>query len=149
MNAQKKWISLVARVFLGSVFLYASWDKILHPYIFSANIAAYEILPNLTLRIASITIAWLEIMCGTFLVLGVWTRASAVLVGVLLFTFSTAMVSAMARGLDISCGCFEAGASGDNVGWPRVMEDILMLGGALWIIKFPDSPWSVCSGEKR
>jgi uncharacterized membrane protein YphA (DoxX/SURF4 family) len=49
---------------------------------------------------------WLEIICGTAVLLGIYERgALAILCGALV-VFTAAIISAWSRGLDISCGCF-------------------------------------------
>ena len=136
------WISLAARIILGAVFIYASIDKIRYPEPFAQNIEAYEILPTAAVNIAAIWLPWLELCCGSLLILGIWVRSNAAILSALLFIFIVALVSAILRGLDISCGCFEAGDSETMVGWNRVLEDTGLLLLSLWLMKFPRSAWA-------
>lgn len=136
------WLSLAARVFLGAVFIYASIDKIRYPEPFAQNIQAYEMFPTALVNIAAIWLPWLELCCGSLLILGIWVRSNAAILSVLLFVFIVALLSAILRGLDISCGCFEAGDSETMVGWSRVMEDLGLIILSLWLMKFPRSAWA-------
>jgi uncharacterized membrane protein YphA (DoxX/SURF4 family) len=55
----------------------------------------------------ALVMPWLELLAGLALILGIWTRASAVLVGVLLLVFVAAISLNLARGNAIDCGCFD------------------------------------------
>lgn len=143
----KKIITLIFRFLIGAIFVYASWDKILHPFVFSANIDAYEILPPLVLYIASIWTAWMELFCGVLLLLGIWTRTAAFVISVMLVIFMIGIIRALFLGIHISCGCFETGSQGDVIGWPHVIEDAVMLAASFWIVLFPYSPGSLWIGE--
>jgi hypothetical protein len=59
---------------------------------------------------ASLVIAmylpWLEVVVGVALILRRWSTGAAALSLVMSVVFLGAIVSAWARGLDISCGCF-------------------------------------------
>ena len=55
--------------------------------------------------------------------------------------FIVAIISAIARGLEIDCGCFGPSANGEtaNVGWPKVFQDVAWLAIAIFLIYFPKS----------
>lgn len=136
-------VSLIARVILGLIFVYASIEKITYPEPFAQNIIAYEILPQPLVNIAAIWMPWLEMFCGLLLIAGIWVRASAAILSMLLTLFIIAIASALIRGLDISCGCFEVGDSEAMIGWRRVIEDAGMMLLSLWLMKFPRSHWAL------
>lgn len=48
-----------ARLFMGGVFLYASFDKILHPAAFAEAVYNYQILPDAAVNLAALTLPWL------------------------------------------------------------------------------------------
>ena len=87
--------------------------------------------------IAAVTIAWTEMLVAALLYAGAAVRGAALVSGALLFTFLIAIFSAMARGLEINCGCFAG--SEQTVGWPKVVEDLALLAGAIFLIYFPRS----------
>lgn len=98
--------SLAARILLGAIFLYASYDKILHPEALSEIIFNYKILPPQMVNLAAIILPWLEAVCGAALVLGVNARGAAALTALLMTVFMAALGFNLMRGVDVQCGCF-------------------------------------------
>ena len=127
-------ISLL-RVALGAVFIVASLDKIQNPEAFATTIANYRVLPYTVINGMAIVLPWLEIVTGTVLVLGVWIRASTIIVWGLLFAFSVAIIQALFRGLDISCGCFSTNPNAERMSlWTLIWDVIWFCWGILiWI----------------
>ncbi|MBA3035045.1 MAG: DoxX family membrane protein [Desulfobacterium sp.] len=95
-----------ARIVLGLVFIYASYDKLLHPAAFAKIIYNYQILPNELINLSAIFLPWLELATGCLLLSGVWLPGSVFISNVLLILFFCVLIYNKARGLDISCGCF-------------------------------------------
>lgn len=98
--------ALTARVALGCVFIYASLDKIRHPELFAEAVYNYQLLPEVAVNMVAISLPWLELVSGLFVLLGIWTRGSILLLGGMMLTFFGALGINLARGLDIHCGCF-------------------------------------------
>ena len=117
-------LSLLARLALAPIFLYAGVQKLGDPEAFATVIGRYHILPSSLLHIAALFIPWLEIVLGVSLALGIFTRSSGVLSSLLCGSFAAAVSSAVLRGIDIDCGCF-SGAS--KVSWYHVAVNVLML----------------------
>jgi len=105
-------MALVTRLVVGGVFVYAGATKALDPAAFAAAIAAYRLLPYPAVAALALYLPWLEMACGLGLF---WPRlrlgASSMLFA-LCAVFTIAIASAWIRDLDISCGCFGAGATG-------------------------------------
>jgi uncharacterized membrane protein YphA (DoxX/SURF4 family) len=95
-----------ARIILGMVFVYASYDKILHPAAFAKLIYNYQILPDELVNLSAIFLPWLELTIGSLLITGVWLPGSVFISNILLIIFFCALMYNKARGLDINCGCF-------------------------------------------
>jgi len=95
-----------ARIILGIVFIYSSYDKILHPAAFTKIIYNYQILPDELVNLSAIFLPWLELTIGSLLITGVWLPGSVFISNILLIIFFCALMYNKARGLDISCGCF-------------------------------------------
>ncbi|MBU2622291.1 MAG: DoxX family membrane protein [Proteobacteria bacterium] len=95
-----------ARIVLGIVFVYASYDKILHPAAFAKIIYNYRILPDELINLSALFLPWLELTIGSLLIIGVWLPGSVFISNILLIIFFCALMYNKARGLDISCGCF-------------------------------------------
>ncbi len=123
---------LVCRLVLGTVFVIAAIPKIANPANFATAIEAYEMVPLAAVNAAALVIPWIELVCGLFLIGGVYLRPSSALLGILLAVFIIAITAAVLRGLNINCGCFgESG--GSAVGWNKVLEDVALLVPA-WLI---------------
>jgi putative oxidoreductase len=120
----------LARSVLGTVLIFASIEKIVAPEAFAISVEAYRIVPFPLINLFALFVPWLELLCGVFLLAGHHVRGSALISSVLLAAFALAIISAMARRLNIDCGCFGA-AYQAPVGWTRVLEDLglLLLGG--------------------
>jgi hypothetical protein len=103
------------RLLLGGVFVWASTYKILHPAAFAGVIANYQLLPDVLVNGCAVTLPWLELLLGFFLIFGLWLPGAVVLSNLLLVVFSGALVFNVARGLDIHCGCFTS----DTIGNPK------------------------------
>lgn len=137
-------LTLLARLILGAVFVYASIDKILHPESFAKAVYNYQILPHLLINGTAIVLPWLELILGVFLIAGLFREGSVALVTLLLLVFLGAMAFSLARGLDIDCGCFGSGgkAPGGHMGW-SFLRDSLFLAPALYLFltTFPRRRW--------
>ncbi len=120
-------IILVFRIGLGVLFVYASLDKIWNPGLFAKNIANYRILPLPLLHITAIILPWLELLCGLALIINRFKRTANILIGSMLLFFTLAIFSAMARGLDINCGCFDQKSDVVNLSSVKILENLGML----------------------
>jgi uncharacterized membrane protein YphA (DoxX/SURF4 family) len=97
---------ILLRLFLGVVFVYASFDKILRPAAFAEIIYNYQILPDPLINIASIFLPWLELLLGLLLIFGFWLPGAVLIANALFLVFFATLIFNSARGLDIDCGCF-------------------------------------------
>ena len=114
---------VLARVFLGYVFIVASIDKAADPNAFAISIGYYKLVgPDVALLIATV-LPWAELLCGIFLVFGVMPRGCSILVLLMLLVFTGGVISGLFRGLDISCGCFTRDPGVDKIGWLKVLEN--------------------------
>jgi uncharacterized membrane protein YphA (DoxX/SURF4 family) len=140
------WLSLAVRLFLGGFFLIAGAEKLTDLTTFAHAIAKYELLPDALVNMVALGFVWTEITVGVLLIAGAGVRGSALLTGAMLVVFLVAILSAMARGLEIDCGCFappepgtDANPALDTVGWPKVFEDVGLLALAVYLVYFPKS----------
>ena len=117
-------LSILFRLIIGFVFIYAAIDKIIDPYTFAADIRNYQIIPEMFSNILALILPWMELLCGLFLLLGVCTRSSALLIASMLIVFIVALSLAMIRGLNIDCGCYHTMGSTTKVGFKKLLEDI-------------------------
>jgi len=137
-----RYFVFLVRVLLGFLFVLAAMEKIAQPEAFAKNISYYRLLPTGSINILAIVLPWIELLAGLFLLMGLVVRGSSLLITVLLGVFILAIGISIARGLDISCGCFGT-TSARKVGWTTLAEDLLMLAGALLVYYFPNTPLSM------
>lgn len=116
----------VCRLVLGFVFIYASLDKLQHPEAFAQAIHHYRMVPLALLHPFAVLLPVVEIVVGVALILGVQLRGAALIVLLMNLMFIVAIGSALARGLDISCGCFHTDG-GHGVGLSLMGRDALLL----------------------
>jgi uncharacterized membrane protein YphA (DoxX/SURF4 family) len=116
------WTIRISRILLGLVFIAAALPKIGDAASFAAQIHNYRMVPVVFENVMGILIPWIELVVGLALVLGVRARAGSLAAGVLMIIFTVAVGQAVARGLDIECGCFGTG-DGARVGFLKLLED--------------------------
>jgi uncharacterized membrane protein YphA (DoxX/SURF4 family) len=105
--ARRQSISiLVARIFLGVLFLYASIDKILYPGAFAEIVYNYRLLPDGLIHVTAVVLPWVELLLGLFLILDLLLPGAVLVANALFMIFLVAIAFNVARGLDIACGCF-------------------------------------------
>lgn len=121
------YLSLLTRAFLGIFFIIVSIDKIADPAAFALSIGNYKLLPLAAVGIIATVLPWLELLCGFAILFGAAQRGSSLLLCLMLGVFTVAVASALARGLDISCGCFTQDPSAEKIGWMKVVENTSLL----------------------
>lgn len=120
-------LTLLARFILGGVFVYASFDKILHPAVFAEAVYNYQILPYGLINLTAIVLPCLELVLGIFLIINFWMPGTVLMCNLLLTTFIGALLFNMARGLNINCGCFSTTAVESSMNVLTVLRDTSFL----------------------
>jgi uncharacterized membrane protein YphA (DoxX/SURF4 family) len=138
--SESQILTTIFRLILGTVFLYASYDKILDPETFAISVQNYQIIPMSLSNLVAIILPWCEFYCALFLLVGWWHRAAAFIVSIMNIIFIVALSVASFRGLDINCGCFGTGTS---VSIQRIIEDIILLAFSLYIFFKPRSKLAI------
>ncbi len=134
-------VLLLLRLGMAAVFVGAALPKIAAPDLFALSVHNYQMLPAWGVNTIAILLPWLELVIGICLGLGIWSRASAVVMTGLMIVFMIALVSAAARGLSISCGCFEVSEGAEHsslVG--AALRDVAFLLGAVLLVRFGGGP---------
>ena len=131
------WLALAARLYLGWVFVYACLHKIAHPHIFALDIATYDILPLGIINLVAITLPWVELFAGIMLIAGFRVRGAALAVAGMMVMFLVAIIIALDKGLDMSCGCFASQTTEeDPISYLTVLRDAGWLFLAMYISIF-------------
>lgn len=122
-----KTIILICRIILGSVFIFASIDKIIHPEAFAGILHNYQLLPDIFIYSPALFLPWIELIAGSFLIAGIYIRGSAFILNSLLLVFILAITINIIRGISFDCGCFSTipGESGST--YFLLLRDLLLL----------------------
>ena len=132
-----KYTVLLFRIILGATFIYASLDKIAHPAQFAQIVHNYKILPSFLINLFAISLPWIELFCGIFLIVGIGVESSSLVLSFLLFLFAVAIsYNVFIRGLDINCGCFTTSLTAKKQGAELLIRDFILLGMGLQVIFF-------------
>jgi len=129
-------VRVVVRWVLGSIFVGAGVIKIAHPVDFYSNLLAYDVSgPDWLFRLVAVVFPWLEVACGGLLLAGYWTESVGFLVASMCAVFVFMLGQAVARGLDLKCGCFGP----LTIGWlelPQValVRAALLLTATIWLL---------------
>jgi len=130
-------VQSLCRFILGGIFIYASIDKISNPNAFAEIVYDYKLLPDILIYFVALVLPWIEMVTGLFLVLGVFTKTSSIILSSLLFAFIVAFTINEIRGFNLSCGCFSTGKKSlEDSLILLILRDILMLIPGLVIIFF-------------
>jgi len=133
----KAWprrFAIAARLILGGVFIYASWDKIFHPAAFAEAVFNYQILPFQLINLMALILPWLELILGVLLLSGIWVSGAALGVNLLMVMFLAAIIFNTARGLNISCGCFSTKTTASGLSGWIVLRDVFFFSLSAYLL---------------
>ncbi len=88
-------------------------------------VANYRLLPLELINIFAILLPWIELVAGMCVLLGIWLRPAALVLTVTTGIFILAVASALARGLNVECGCFGK-IGGGKVGLQNLAINIIL-----------------------
>jgi uncharacterized membrane protein YphA (DoxX/SURF4 family) len=129
-------LNLVLRLFLGGMFVYAAWDKVLHPQQFAISVRAYQIVPISLSNLFALAMSWSELVAGCLLIVGLFTRKAAAAIFIMLAMFTVAIAAVVLRGMVVDCGCF--GSDGSSTGPLLLARNVLLMAAALLVMRFND-----------
>jgi putative oxidoreductase len=122
---RNKYIIIAFRLVVGGVFTWAGVSKIIDPLGFAQSIANYRVFPQVISFFLALVLPWIEIICGVFLILGIFRSASALFLSGLLAVFLVLTIVTIIRGIDIDCGCF--GNLSRKVDYELILMDSVLL----------------------
>jgi uncharacterized membrane protein YphA (DoxX/SURF4 family) len=139
------WVTLAARLILGVTLVVAGAIKITALDQSVAAVRAYNILPFEVTAVVGSALPIIEIAVGVLLVVGAFTRVSAIVGSLLMLSFIIAIATVWIRGQSIDCGCFGNGGAvaPSQTEYPiEIARDLgLFLLGA-WTVWRPKAPFS-------
>lgn len=131
MSALVAWVRnpitvRVCQLAIGFIFAWAGLAKIGDLGAFALQVHNFRLLPVPVEHLAAMTMPWIEVFAGLALVLGIHARAGGFVTAGMMAVFTLAVLAALARGLDIECGCFGT-ADASRVGLVKVLQNLGML----------------------
>jgi len=123
----------VLRIFMGVIFIYASYDKILNSEAFAKAVYNYQIMPDFTINIIALWLPYLELLIGLCLITGIWLPGATTISTSLMTIFISVMLFNLSRGLNINCGCFSTQTTQDTIGPLTILRDIAFLLSSLYL----------------
>jgi uncharacterized membrane protein YphA (DoxX/SURF4 family) len=147
------WLVLPCRVVLGGLFVLAGVLKMQDTQKFAEAINAFRVIPveaDYLVIFAAFAMPWIELFAGAFLLLGLWTRASALVISAMLVAF-IAMIAwvlirvNMGQDLSVSCTCF------GKLEWPcpaklgmcQIWRDVVMLAMGVVVLAWAPGPLAI------
>jgi uncharacterized membrane protein YphA (DoxX/SURF4 family) len=115
-------LSGAIRILVGVVLVYAGLQKLNSPYRFLADFYDYELTsPREGLYIASV-MPFFEVIVGSCLVLRVFPAGALLCASGMFTVFLLVELSAIARGLQIDCGCFGHRAEDERINSAAILR---------------------------
>ncbi|MDY0132962.1 MAG: MauE/DoxX family redox-associated membrane protein [Desulforegulaceae bacterium] len=102
----KKHSVFTARILLGIIFFAAGASKVINPLLFAEIIMNYQIVPDYLVNLTAFFLPYLEITIAIMLISGLFLEGAVIISLILLISFGGSLIFNLARGLNISCGCF-------------------------------------------
>lgn len=132
----RRRLLLLFRIVVGGIFIWAGALKIVDPLGFARSIENYRVISGTPAFLVALVLPWVEVLSGAFLIAGILMRSSALLISLQLIGFIGLVASALARGIDTSCGCF--GSLSRRADLSLILMDAVLL--VLVLVVFFDRP---------
>ena len=127
------------RAGLCVLFVYSAWAKIEDPGLFADSVMRFELLPQFMVGFFSLSLPMVELLVGFMFVFTKWLREAAFVTTGMLVMFISALSLAVARGLEIDCGCFGFSSTGGRQELLiAIVRDIVLLVPSIWLMLRPN-----------
>jgi uncharacterized membrane protein YphA (DoxX/SURF4 family) len=122
-----RYVVILLRYFIGSIFIIAAVPKIINPQEFLLTVYNYKILSPILLPTFTAILPWIELIAGICLLSGIFVSSGLLVIIFLLFIFISAIGVDIYRGIDIDCGCFSGALGFSRIGWELLLRDVCFL----------------------
>jgi len=134
------WLSLVVRLSMAGILIAAAIPKMMDLDQSVRAVRAYRLVPTDLTAFFGTALPFFELVLALVLLVGVFSRWSAVVWLVMMAAFVTGVAWAWAKGYSIDCGCF--GGGGDikpgTTNYPvHMLERAGFVALGLFLLKFP------------
>ena len=119
-------VVLSFRLVLSLFFLVSAYGKLVDIERYSVDaVYNFGILPMVLARPFGLAMPFIELLCGIGMLFGVFTRLSALGIGLMSLSFFIAKAIVLSQGRTIDCGCF--GAVIDTLASVTIFLDLPMM----------------------
>jgi putative oxidoreductase len=147
MKLMKEMISFLFRIIIGGIFTVSGLSKIADPISFYSTLMGFRILPDSLLSFMAVSMPWLELLLGLAVLLGILYTTGALMLAAINTVFALAIVSVIARRIDIDCGCFGLLADilhiPDKADWTAVVRDMIFTAMSYYIFHVKTTVFSL------
>lgn len=123
-------------VVVGALFVYTGALKAWDPLGFASDIENYHLVPWWVGVRAAFYLPWLELLCGLALILRRLELGAVAILTTLMVGFIGAIISARARGIDITCGCFGHAARNLSFAGHLALDCIILAALIVLVLRF-------------
>ena len=95
---QAYWAPLLVRLPMGIYFIMAGWGKLSYMQTFTEKVKAAGVMPDHLAVLYASLLPYVELVTGTFLIIGIWTTLAAILASLMLLSFILALGIVQAEG---------------------------------------------------
>jgi uncharacterized membrane protein YphA (DoxX/SURF4 family) len=143
------WLTVRVQIAVGCIFIAAALPKVIDPPSFAHMVYNYRIVPGSLVNLFALVLPWVELLSGVALVLGLWRRTAAIILGGLLVAFVAGISINLLRHNPIDCGCFDVHAAGKTTAERLsdmrlvILRDfgiLLLVAQTLWAGRRPERP---------
>ncbi len=136
-------INVFVRLFLAGVFGFAAFMKLRNEEAakaFAESIQSFDVLDKLDhhhlVTLSTFAVPWAEAICAALLILGLWTRAAALVMTAALGAFMYGIYTVIARGMVVECGCFGDFnfPCSDTIGMCQMVRNGVLAAGTLYLL---------------
>jgi uncharacterized membrane protein YphA (DoxX/SURF4 family) len=102
----KKFFSspFILRIIVGSIFIYAGFNKIVNPKLFEETLSTYGFFSDSFIHFIGLIFPWVQIILGALLISGYLVRSVASVMSILLSTFIVMTILSASKGSCQACG---------------------------------------------
>lgn len=129
----RRAIVIALRVAVAAVFVLAALPKLADPASFARDIDNYRMLPDVLVGPLAVALPVLELVVAAALLTGVHAAGAAVIAAGMLGAFAIGMAQAMARGIDLDCGCFGSAAEAQVSGL-TIARNVVLIAACVPIV---------------
>ncbi len=134
------WISAVVRLAMAGILIAAAIPTMLEVDESVRAVRAYRLLPEAVVPFVGTALPYVELVLAALLILGVFTRSTALVWLVMTTAFAFGMAWAWAKGYSTDCGCSGGGADGAAAApdyLRSMLERIGLVGLGVFLLVFP------------